>query len=109
MVAKEFKRIFMPVLASFCKLHCLLQSTRALGGWVSRQGGLSAIRFAMAKSLKKDVKALSDPVQAALLKAAQRKMRCTKPGHPESAESGGVCSASDGLWEFATTTVSKSI
>lgn len=38
------------------------------------------------KSLKSEVKAMSDPVQAALLKAAQRKMRCGKPEPPESAE-----------------------
>ena len=47
----------------------------------------------MAESLKTDLKALSDPVQAALLKAAQRKMRCSKPDRPESAKAEGHCSS----------------
>jgi len=40
----------------------------------------------MATSLKPEMRALSDPVQAALLKAAQRKQRCAKPKDPETDE-----------------------
>ena len=39
-----------------------------------------------------EVAALADPVQAALLKAAQRKMRCAKPAAPEETPGPGPSS-----------------